>query len=146
MSSLKETLARVDLFAGLPHQVISDLVDAGTTFTTPPGGTIVTQGSSSAGLQIVLEGSANVDVNNDRRPALSPGSYFGEISVIDGGGRSATVTAGDQGLKTFAISPANFSGLIGKHPDLARSLLKTLCARIRALEAADASRQEDALN
>ena len=42
--------------------VIADLIRAGTTFTTPPGGVAVKQGSTSAGLQVVLEGSANVDV------------------------------------------------------------------------------------
>jgi CRP/FNR family cyclic AMP-dependent transcriptional regulator len=57
--------------------------------------------------------------------------------VIDGAGRSATLTAGDQGLKTFAVSPVNFSSLIDKHPALARSLLKALCARIRSLETSD---------
>ena len=65
---------------------------------------------------------------------MGPGSYFGEISVIDGAGRSATITAGDEGLKTFTISPLNFMQLVDRHPALARSLLKELCARVRSLE------------
>ncbi len=133
--SLPKILADIDLFSGVPDSVLSDLVNVGTTFTTPAEGKAVTQGSSSAGLQVVLEGSADVEVNGVRRPAVGPGQYFGEISVIDGGGRSATLIAGDEGLKTFAISPINFSGLIDKHPELARSLLKALCARVRTLEA-----------
>ena len=51
-----------------------------------------------------------------------------------GQGRSATIKAGEEGLKTFAISPLNFSELIDKHPSLAKALLKALCARIRSLE------------
>lgn len=137
IQTLPKMLADIDLFHGVADSVLSDLVNVGATFTTRPGGTAVTQGSASAGLQVVLEGNAEVEVNGVRRPSMGPGDYFGEISVIDGTGRSATLTAGDHGLTTFAISPANFSGLIDKHPQLARVLLKALCARIRSLEASD---------
>ena len=132
--TLPQTLAGIDLFSGLPEHVLSELVRAGTTFTTPPGGTVVKQGSPDAGLRVILEGSAQVEVAGVERPTIEAGGYFGEISVIDGAGRSATVIAGDQGLKTFAISPINFSRLLDDHHELARSVLKALCARIRTLE------------
>lgn len=132
--TLSKTLGRIDLFSAVPDTVLSDLVSVGTTHSLPPGHKVVVQGSSDAGLRVVLEGSAEVEVNGVRRPEILPGGYFGEISVIDGHGRSATLTAGRDGLKTFAISPANFSPLIDRHPELARSLLKALCARIRALD------------
>ncbi|MDX6297784.1 MAG: family transcriptional regulator, cyclic receptor protein [Nocardioidaceae bacterium] len=133
--TLPKMLAGIDLFSGVPDSVLSDLVSVGTTHSTSAGHTVVAQGSTDAGLQVVLEGSADVEVNGVRRPEILPGGYFGEISVIDGAGRSATLTAGKDGLKTFAISPVNFSPLIDKHPELARSLLKALCARLRAVEA-----------
>jgi CRP/FNR family transcriptional regulator, cyclic AMP receptor protein len=135
--TLPKMLSQIDLFANLPESVIEDLISVGVTFETSPGGTLVAQGSPSAGLQVVVEGSAEIEVNGVRRPAVGPGGYFGEISVIDGRGRSATVLAGEGGLKTFAVSPMNFSGLIDKYPELARSLLTALCARIRSLEALD---------
>ena len=133
--TLPRMLASIDLFSGTSENVLDELVGAGATIETPPGRTVATQGSSDAGLQVVLEGRADVEVNGAQRPAILPGGYFGEISLIDGGGRSATLTAGKDGLKTFAISQLNFSPLIDKHPELARSLLKALCARIRAVEA-----------
>jgi CRP-like cAMP-binding protein len=132
--TLPQMLANIDLLSDVPPTVITDLVAVGTTFTTPPGGVAVTQGSSSSGLQVVLEGTALVEVSGSPRPSMGPGSYFGEISVIDGKGRSATIKAGDDGLKTFAISPLNFSELITKHPSLSKALLTALCARIRSLE------------
>ena len=132
--TLPQMLSKIDLLSDVPPRVIADLVAVGTTFTTPPGGTAVTQGSSSAGLQVVLEGTALVEVSGNPRPSMGPGSYFGEISVIDGQGRSATIKAGDEGLKTFAISPLNFAELIDKHPSLSKALLRALCARIRNLE------------
>jgi CRP-like cAMP-binding protein len=118
---------------------LQEIVDAGSVIDTPAGRTVAAQGSSDAGLQVVLEGSADVEVNGSPRPEILPGEFFGEISLIDGGGRSATVTAGKDGLKTFAISQLNFSPLIDRHPELARSLLKGLCARVRAVEAQQSS-------
>jgi CRP/FNR family transcriptional regulator, cyclic AMP receptor protein len=132
--SLTRALGQIDLFAGVPDDVLGDLVAAGTTLTVAPGGTVTTQDSSDAGLQVVLEGSVDVDVNGVARPPIEAGGYFGEISLIDGQGRSANVTAGDAGVTTFAISQLSFSPLIDKHPSLSRALLRVLCARIRSLE------------
>lgn len=142
--TLPSILAGIDLFSGLPDAVIADLVTAGTTHSTPPGGVVATQGSSDAGLRVVLEGSAEVDVSGVHRSAIETGGYFGEMSLIDGAGRSATLTAGPDGLKTFAISSLSFSPLIDKHPQLARALLNALVARVRQLEAAEHERSADA--
>jgi len=133
--SLPKMLSQVDLFAGLPDDVIGELVAAGVRFDEPAGATLIAQGSTSAGLHIITSGSAVIEVNGERRAEMGPGRYVGEISVLDGKGRSATVLAGDEGLKTFAISPMNLSALIDKYPSLAKSLMKVLCGRIRSLEA-----------
>jgi CRP-like cAMP-binding protein len=74
-----------------------------------------------------------------RGDALGPGDYFGEISVIDGLGRSATLTAGEEGLETFTISPLNFWPLVDRHPTMAHTLLRALSARIRELDAMEAT-------
>jgi CRP-like cAMP-binding protein len=134
-STLADLLKGIDLFAGLPEAVIADLVASGSTIRTPAGHAVVTEGNEDAGLQVVLAGTVLVDVGGVRREgALGPGDYFGEISVIDGGRRSATLTAGEEGVETFAISPLTFWPLIDRHASLRRSLLRALCARIRALD------------
>jgi CRP/FNR family transcriptional regulator, cyclic AMP receptor protein len=133
--ALPEMLKGIDLFAELPDEVILELVEAGSTIHTPGGHTVVRQGESDSGLQVVLHGTATVEVGGIRREgALRPGDYFGEISMIDGRGRSATITAGEEGLETFAVSTLTFWPLIDRHAHLRRSLMKALCARIRALD------------
>ncbi len=127
-------LARIDLFAGLSEKTLNDLVQSGTTFTNPPGQRVVEQGAADVGLQVVLEGTADVSVNGVGRPQMGPGGYFGEISMIDGAPRSATVVAGPDGLTTFRLSALAFAPMI-ENREVARTLLKALCARIRSLEA-----------
>ncbi|WP_433017309.1 Crp/Fnr family transcriptional regulator [Kribbella sp. CA-294648] len=133
--SLPQFLAKVDLFAGLPKETLSDLIARGTTLTINPGAHATEQGSDDAGLQVVLEGSAEVMVNGESRPALGPGDYFGEISLIDGLPRSATVVAGPEGLTTFALSALAFAPVVKENPHVAEALLKALATRVRSLEA-----------
>ncbi len=132
--SLPQFLAKVDLFAGLSKETLSDLIARGTTLTINPGAHATDQGSADAGLQVVLEGTADVTVNGESRPALGPGDYFGEISLIDGLPRSATVVAGPEGLTTFALSSLAFAPVAKENPDVAQALLKALAARVRSLE------------
>jgi CRP/FNR family cyclic AMP-dependent transcriptional regulator len=132
--SVPRFLASIDLFEGLSREVLSDLAGRGTTLSTQPGKPVVEQGSADTGLQIVLEGSAEVTVNDEPRNPLGPGDYFGEISLIDGKPRSATITSGPDGLTTFALSALAFAPVIKDNPEVAQTLLKALCARIRSLE------------
>jgi CRP/FNR family transcriptional regulator, cyclic AMP receptor protein len=129
-----QALARIDLFSGLPEDTLSDLVQRGTTFRMEPGRRVVQEGSSDVGLEVILEGTADVSVNGVPRPSMEPGDYFGEISMIDGAPRSATLVAGPDGLTTFRLSSLAFSAVMDD-PAVSRTLLKAMCARIRALEA-----------
>jgi CRP/FNR family transcriptional regulator, cyclic AMP receptor protein len=138
----RQALARIDLFAGLPETTLSDLVQRGTTFTMDPGRSVVQEGSADVGLEVVLEGTADVSVNGVPRPALGPGDYFGEISMIDGAPRSATLVAGPDGLTTFRLSALAFSSVMDD-PAVSRTLLKALCARIRSLEAKEPTTQDE---
>jgi CRP/FNR family cyclic AMP-dependent transcriptional regulator len=129
----RKALGRIELFADLPEDTLDDLVQRGTTFTMDPGERVVTEGADDVGLRVVLEGTADITVNGESRPPLGAGDYFGEISLIDGAPRSATVIAGPEGLTTFALSSLAFAPMIDR-PEVARVLLKALCARIRSIE------------
>jgi CRP-like cAMP-binding protein len=137
--SLPRFLAKIDLFDGLPAETLSDLIGRGTTFKTPAGASVIQQGGDDSGLQVVLEGSAEVTVNGETRPALGVGDYFGEISLLDGQPRSASVVAGPDGLTTFVLSSLAFAPVVKENPEVAQTLLKALCGRIRSLEAAGKS-------
>jgi CRP/FNR family cyclic AMP-dependent transcriptional regulator len=83
---------------------------------------------------MLIEGTADVDVDGRAVGSLSTGDYFGEMSLIDGSGRTATVTSGPEGATAFRLSPAAFMELIEQHPHTAVLLLKGLVTRVRQLE------------
>ncbi len=136
--TLPQMLSRIDLFAGVPREVLNDLVQRGARLKTQPGRRVVEQGGTDAGLQVVLTGGAEVLVNDEPRGSIKPGDYFGEISLIDGAPRSATIVTGPDGMTTFALSSLAFAPIIAENPTVARCLLQALCARIRAVEGASA--------
>jgi CRP/FNR family cyclic AMP-dependent transcriptional regulator len=133
--TLRESLSQVDLFGALPDSALDEIMGLGTTFTLKPGTTLVIEGSTDAGFQIVKRGSATVSVNGVERGPVKEGGYFGEMSLIDHQGRSATIVAGPEGVETFAVSALAFSRLLDRYPQIARALLPVLTARIRAIEA-----------
>ncbi len=129
-------LAEVRLFAGCPTRVLKQLVDGGREVDHKPGREVAVEGLGAAAFHYVMDGSAEVTVGGSPRGELRPGDYFGEISLIDGKPRSATVRAGDQGMKTYAIDRFEFTQVIKTHPDVAHTLLVNVCGRLRECEAA----------
>jgi CRP/FNR family cyclic AMP-dependent transcriptional regulator len=132
---LVERLARVDLFAGFSRKSLLRLTRSGREVQRGPGYEVASEGGGAAGFHLILEGRGHVEVGGVARRDLGPGEYFGEISLVDGKPRSATVRAGDDGLRTFAIPVWEFRALLDDHPELTRALLDNLCARIRSIEA-----------
>jgi len=134
--SLKESLCAVELLCELPDDLLDEVIARGSTVEVEPGVPLVTQGEPSSGMYMLIQGSAEVSVNGHPVGSLSTGDYFGEMSLIDGSARSATVTSGPDGATAFRLSPMALTDLIDQHPHTAMLLLKGLVTRIRRVEAA----------
>ena len=139
-------LAKIDVFDGLSPRVLKEVAKSTETVRFAAGEAVVSQGDSVGGfkvfsptgvnMHVVLEGSASVRVNGVPVATLTPGEYFGELSLIDGEPRSADVVAQAEGLTTLALSNWAFAELLDKHPEVAVPMLKVLVARLRRAEAA----------
>jgi CRP-like cAMP-binding protein len=88
-----ESLRRVPLFAGLDRKELDVLGKLIKEQRYPAGATIVKAGAGGHGLYIIKEGNVSVVRDGQKVAAMGPGQFFGEISVLDGGPRTADVQA-----------------------------------------------------
>lgn len=137
-SAVMDKLAGVDLFHGLSRRELKRLAALAREVTHQDGDAAVAEGHTGVGFHLVLDGSATVTSNGVQRRVLGPGDHFGEISLLDGLPRSASVVA-DGTLRTLYIPRDEFSTLLDQHPEISRSLLTVLCARLRSVESANAT-------
>jgi len=130
---LDAQLAGVPLLAHLSKRQRHRLLDESRVVRHDPGRQLAAEGEMALALHVLLSGRAAVSVNGRELRRLGPGDYFGEISLIDGRPRSATVTASEP-TETLAVPHVAFSSLLQSEPECARDLLQVLCARLRDAE------------
>ena len=82
---------------------------------------------------MIESGSAKVTIDGEERRTLGPREYFGEIALIDGGPRSATVTATTH-LVCYGLTCWEFQPLVERSGAIAWKLLQALARRLRAAE------------
>lgn len=82
----------------------------------------------------IVDGSARVEVPGaDKAAHLSPGEFFGEISLLDGGPRTATVVAATA-IRLLVIKRRHFTTLLREVPALSLKICATLARRLRDAE------------
>jgi CRP-like cAMP-binding protein len=128
-----DLVAQVELFAGLSRRDLVRILDAAKEMDFRTGAEVAVQGEPAGRFFLVVEGDARVVINGRTRARLGRGDYFGELSLIDGGTRSATVVA-DTPLRTLSIAEWNFRPLLKEHPSIAHAMLVEMCRRLRNVE------------
>lgn len=131
---LLERLKTVPLFKGLSEQELADVLGQSRVVEFDADHDIVEEGGGFVGFHLILEGKATVSRGTRTIGTLGPGDYFGEISVIDGKPRTATVTT-ESPVRTLSLAAGKFQPLLDAHPTLSRKILLGLCRTIRAAEA-----------
>ncbi|HEX9096649.1 MAG TPA: cyclic nucleotide-binding domain-containing protein [Candidatus Dormibacteraeota bacterium] len=99
-----ESLRRVPLFAGLDRKELDMLAKLAREQRYEPGATIVKSGAGGHGLYIIKEGTVSVVRDGQKVASMGPGQFFGEISVLDGGPRTADVKADTETVCLTLIS------------------------------------------
>ena len=129
-----EMLARVWLFEGLSRKELEAVLRLAREVPHAAGKEVVTEGREGLGFHLILEGTVTVSREGQTLRSMGPGESFGDIALIDGGPRSATVVA-DTALLTLSITAWDFRPLLTEHPQIVYKLLLQLCARLREAEA-----------
>jgi CRP/FNR family cyclic AMP-dependent transcriptional regulator len=128
-----DMLASVPLFHGLSRRELREVLNAATEVEFAPGATIVKEGQEAKDFYLISSGRARLVVRAIREAPLNTGDYFGEISVIDGGPRSATVTA-ESHVSALRLNRESFLRILDQHGSIGRKILAEMCRRLRAVE------------
>jgi len=131
MTSKTEALSRVPLFSQLTKRELEFVATRADEVTVPAGRKLTTQGRPGDSFYILLDGEAHVDVDGKRRRTLRAGEFFGEISMLDRGLASATVTAKTE-ARLLVMSHAQFRDAIKASDGLLMKVLAAMGERLRA--------------
>jgi CRP-like cAMP-binding protein len=131
MSLDPELLRKVTLFSGLDAKEAKKLVPLFKERRFSAGDAIAEEGKHGVGFFVIESGSAKVTVHGEERTTLGPGSYFGEVALIDDGARTATVTAASD-VKAHVMVAWDFRPLVKEDPALAWGLLQGVAGILRA--------------
>jgi CRP/FNR family cyclic AMP-dependent transcriptional regulator len=126
-------LQRVPLFSGFDEDELRRVVDL-ARIVEAPAGTVVTQiGEPGDSFFVIIDGTVAVRTPVGAGVQLQPGDFFGEMSLLDGEPRSATIVAMTD-LRLLIVDRSHFWRLLEETPDLIRRILTILSRRVRRLE------------
>ena len=125
-----EVLSALPIFSGVPKRHIRAIAKAAWRVDHAPGEVIVQAGDQGNSMYLMLEGRARV-VGKSR--VLRPGDFFGEMALIDGGPRSATIIA-TSAVRVMMVQRRAFLKVLKQNPQVGLAIMETLAQRIRRLE------------
>ena len=128
-----ERLQEVPIFQRCTRRQLRAIARITGVFDAPAGSILTRAGEPGREFFLILEGTARVEVPPRKRVRLGPGEFFGEMSLLDGEPRSATVVA-ETGLRMLVINGRHFWELLKEVPELTYTIMATLSRRLRQAE------------
>ncbi len=127
-----DLLRTVALFDGIDADGLARIADQAIEVDFPADRTIVRQGEVGTGFFLVVTGRARVVRDGSTIAELGPGDFFGELSLLDGEPRIATVTA-EVPTACLALASWEFETLLEAQPRLAIAILRGVAHRLRSV-------------
>jgi CRP-like cAMP-binding protein len=126
-------LAEIPLFRGCSKDELKHIDRAATQTEYGPGHVLCTEGAVGRELIMLVDGEAEVKRGGNVVTTVGPGAFIGEMSLLDGGPRSATVTTSTD-VKALVLPTREFWQVLDEVPAIAHRLLRTLAERLRAMD------------
>lgn len=133
-----QLLRNVSLFSACSTKELARIAALADEADVEPGRVLTREGTPGGEFFVIAEGQATASLRKKKLATLGPGSFFGEMSLLDHGPRSATVTA-DTAMHLLVVDPRSFASLIDDVPSVARKIMRTLAERLRNSEKAPAT-------
>jgi len=128
-----EMLEKVPLFRGLSRKHLEQVGRLADEIDVRTGTQLVTAGERGHQLFVIVDGRAAARVSRGRTVRLGPGEFFGEMSLVDGGPCSATVSAVTD-MRLLVVGHREFWALLNAAPPLVAKIMGTLSRRVRDAE------------
>ncbi len=128
-------LRSVSLFRGLDDSSLRSIAQEMRTYSFRTGSSVIDEQASGkfGRLYSIVSGTAEARVNGATVATFGPGDSFGEMSVLDGQPRSATIVATSD-LETLGLSSWNMRAMLRDEPEIAMSVITELVGRLRAVD------------
>ena len=130
---LDAVIASVPLFESLSRKHLKKVAGLSTTVDFGAGDTVIQEGEPGDSFYVTVSGQAKVVTGGKTMHRLIPGDHFGEISLLDGQPRSASVVA-ETPVSLLRVERSSFLKLVRDDPDLARALLASLARMVRRID------------
>lgn len=127
-------LGGIWLFSACSSGQLRTIRKAVEEITVSAGKVLVEEGSVGREFFFIVEGNATVKKSGKKLATLGPGSYFGELSLLDRKPRSATVVS-DTDMTLLVLDQRRFNGLLDEMPALTHRLLAAMAQRLRDADA-----------
>ena len=134
-------LRNVNLFSSMPPEELGALAGIAEEVVFSTGQRIIEESTMGDTMYLIVEGEVDVHRGDDSLALLKSQDYFGEMTILDGEPRSASVTARADCL-LLRINQADFQTILRRHTNVALSIIRTLTRRLRETDAG-ASQQQD---
>ena len=132
--ALVETLGNIEMFSELSSRELKKVASFMTAVTIKAGRDLTVQGQPGREFMIIAEGNATARRTGRAIARLGPADSYGELAVVAGVPRTATVTA-DTAMGVEALNRREFSSLLDESPKLAKKILVGAVKRLYEIEA-----------
>src|ERR1051325_864050 len=124
-----ESLRALEVFAGCDDKLLRRLSKLGTEVHAKARQVLAREGDVGREFYVIVDGSASVQHEGQKIASLQRGDFFGEMALVDGKPRSATVVADSQ-MTLYVFDPREFFSMLDGLSPVSRKLLKTLSGQL----------------
>jgi CRP/FNR family transcriptional regulator, cyclic AMP receptor protein len=134
MDQKLELLKRVPLFAGLEEDELEEIAQIAEEKDAPAGEALTHEGRHEGYFFVIVSGAVRVERGGRTLNTLRDGEFLGEISLLDGGPRTATATT-ESPSELLVMTHQRFAQLLDTSPSIRAAVLEEVGRRLRRLDA-----------
>lgn len=131
--SLADTLPTIELFSELSKKELKNIAALMTPIQVKMGRVLTKEGDPGREFMIIIEGTATVKRKGRVLARLGPGDFFGELAIVAGVPRTATVIA-DTDMVIETLNRREFTSLLDQSPRIAKKVLVGAVRRLHEIE------------